>query len=108
MSNRSELLPARLGGVDGRSTWVRRFHDLIGLHVSDLGGDDAVSTAERSIVRRAVTLTVELERYELKFAKAGEATITDLDAYQRATNTLRRLLETVGLQRDGPRTSRRP
>jgi hypothetical protein len=99
LTNKALLPPKWLGGVDGRSTWVRRFHDLISLHTSDLGGDEAVSTAELSLVRRAATLSVELERYELKFAQAGQATIADLDAYQRASNTLRRLLESVGLQR---------
>jgi hypothetical protein len=95
MSNGSAVLP----GVDGRSTWVRRLRDLIGLHLSDLGGDDAVSEAERSIVRRVATLTVELERMEAVFAVAGEASPEQIDLYQRTANSLRRLLEAVGLQR---------
>jgi hypothetical protein len=88
-----------LAGVDGRSTWVRRLRDLIELHVADLGGPDAISQAERSIVRRAATLEVELERLESVFASAGEATPTQLDLYQRAAGNLRRLLEALGLQR---------
>jgi hypothetical protein len=95
ISNGSAVLP----GVDGRSTWVRRLRDLIGLHLSDLGGDDAVSEAERSIVRRAATLTVELERLEAVFAVAGEAQPDQLDLYQRTANSLRRLLERVGIER---------
>jgi len=50
--------------------------------------------AERSIIRRASVLTVELERLEVKFASAGEA--ADLDLYQRTAGNLRRLLEAVG------------
>jgi hypothetical protein len=73
--------------------------DLIGLHLSDLGGDDAVSEAERSIVRRSATLTVELERMESAFALAGEAKPEQIELYQRTANSLRRLLEAVGLQR---------
>jgi hypothetical protein len=73
--------------------------DLINLHVSDLGGEAAVSEAERSIVRRAATLTVELERMEAAFATAGEAKPGDLDLYQRTAGNLRRLLEAVGLER---------
>jgi hypothetical protein len=88
-----------LPGVDGRSTWVRRLRDLIALHLSDLGGDNAVSEAERSIVRRCATLTVELERMETVFALAGEASPEQIDLYQRSANSLRRLLEAVGLQR---------
>jgi hypothetical protein len=95
ISNGSSLLP----GVDGRSTWVRRLRDLIGLHTSDLGGDDAVSEAERSIVRRIATLEVELERMEVGFAVTGQAQPAQLDLYQRTANSLRRLLESVGLER---------
>jgi hypothetical protein len=95
VSNGSAILP----GVDGRSTWVRRVRDLMGLHLSDLGGDHAVSEAERSIIRRVATLTVELERMEAGFAVAGEAQPDQLDLYQRTANSLRRLLEAIGLQR---------
>ena len=73
--------------------------DLIALHVSDLGGDDAISEAERSIVRRACTMTVELERLEAKFATEGEASPQELDLYQRCAGNLRRLLESIGLAR---------
>ena len=95
ISNGSAILP----GVDGRSTWVRRLRDLIALHLSDLGGADAVSEAERSIIRRVATLTVELERMEAAFAVAGEAEPQQIDLYQRTANSLRRLLESVGLER---------
>jgi hypothetical protein len=95
VSNGSTLLT----GVDGRSTWARRLRDLIGLHLSDLGGEDMASEAERSIVRRAATLTVELERLETSFALAGEAQPEALELYQRVSNTLRRHLEAIGIKR---------
>jgi hypothetical protein len=88
-----------LSGVDGRSVWARRLRDLIDIHIEDLGGSDAVTAAERSIVRRAATLTVELERMEARFALAGEASAEELDLYSRTAGNLRRLLESVGLQR---------
>jgi hypothetical protein len=88
-----------LAGIDGRSPWVRRAKDLIGEHLSDLGGPDNTSAAERSIVRRVAVLSVELEHLEARFATAGEASAEDLDLYQRTANSLRRLLEAVGLQR---------
>jgi hypothetical protein len=69
ITNGSALLP----GVDGRSPWVRRCKDIIASHLSDLGGIDNTSAAERSIVRRAATPAVELERLEAKFAQADEA-----------------------------------
>ena len=66
ITNGSALLP----GVDGRSPWVRRCKDVIAAHLSDLGGEDNTSAAERSIIRRASVLTVELERLEARFALA--------------------------------------
>jgi hypothetical protein len=86
-------------GADGRGAWPRRLRDLVSLHLADLGGEDQASQAERSIIRRCATLTVELERLESTFAANGEATPLQLDLYQRTANSLRRLLEAVGLQR---------
>ena len=95
ITNGSALLP----GVDGRSPWVRRCKDVIAAHLSDLGGEDNTSAAERSIIRRASVLTVELERLEARFALAERASPEDLDLYHRAAGNLRRLLEAVGIQR---------
>src|SRR5436190_16175676 len=95
ITNGRELLP----GVDGRTLWVRRFRDVLSLHLSDLGGADRISEAEKASARRAACLIVELEQLEAKFALAGEAKGWQIDRYQRLANTLRRLLETLGLQR---------
>jgi hypothetical protein len=92
ITNGSALLP----GVDQRCAWVRRAKDVIAAHLSDV--PDA-SAAEHSIIRRIATLTVELERLEAVFAVAGEATPDQLDLYQRTANSLRRLLEAVGIER---------
>jgi len=83
---------------DNRGPWARRVKDLIELHVSDLGGWGAVSEGEKSIVRRIATLTIELERLEAKFS-TRPPTDTDLNMYQRCSNSMRRLLETVGIHR---------
>src|SRR5215475_14311143 len=98
-TTRSRISNGALIDGDGRSAWARRMRDLISLHLSDLGGEDAVSEAEKSIVRRVATMTVELERMESVFAEAGEASPDQLDLYQRVSNSMRRLLETVGIQR---------
>ena len=95
ITNGSAFLP----GIDGRSAWIRRAKDLISEHLSDLGGPDNTSAAERSITRRVAVLSVELEHLEARFASAGSASPDDLDLYQRTANSLRRLLEAVGLQR---------
>jgi hypothetical protein len=94
---------AILPGIDGRSVWARRLRDLVKLHLSDIGGRSVASEAEFSIVRRASAITVELERLELRFAEANLAgqppDPVDFDLYLRGANSLRRLLEAVGLQR---------
>jgi hypothetical protein len=96
VSNGNSLLGRE---VDGRTLWARRLRDLIEEHISDLGGDTNVSASERSLVRRASTMEVELERMEVAFARAGAANADALDLYQRLSNSLRRLLESVGLRR---------
>jgi hypothetical protein len=88
-----------INGCDGRGLWVRRLKDLLAEAISDMGGVDNTSAAERHIVRRACVLIVELERLERKFAQAGEASADDLDVYARISGNMRRLLESVGLQR---------
>ena len=88
-----------IAGVDQRSPWVRRCKDILREHVADLGGVDNCSAAERSIIRRAAVLTTELEQLETQFALAGQADAGQLEVYQRCANSLRRLLEAVGLQR---------
>ena len=95
VANGNALLP----GVDGRSAWVRRARELLDEHLVDLGGADVCSAAERSIVRRAAVLSVELEMLESRFANDGQASSADLDLYQRAASALRRLLETIGIER---------
>jgi hypothetical protein len=96
ISNGSALLP----GVDGRSAWIRRCKDLISEFVNvHLAGADNCSPAERAIVRRAAVLITELERLEAKFAVKSEASPAQLLLYGRTANTLRRLLEALGLQR---------
>ena len=79
---------------------MRRFRDLIALHTNDLGGENAISEAERALIRRAVTLIIALEQLEYRFAQNdGEAAPSALDQYQCLSNTLRRLLQTLGVKR---------
>ena len=97
-NNRSKITNGRglLPGVHSQSLWARRFRDLLSLHLSDLGGEDNCSEGEKALVRRAACLIVELEQLETVFAQDHDnATPQRLDLYQRLTNTLRRLLETL-------------
>ena len=98
VTNGSSLFVDR---IDERGAWARRLRDLISDHTSDLGGEDAISTAERGLIRRASMLTLQCELMERNWSKNedGLAGPKSLDCYQRACNTLRRTLESLGLQR---------
>ena len=70
---------------------MRRLRDLIQLQTSDMGGDESVSEAEKVLVRRCSMLTLQLEMLEQRFAaNDGEATVIQLELYQRASGSLRR------------------
>lgn len=83
-----------LEGVDMRTNGGRRFKELCADLVHHLGGDP--TAPQFAIVRRAAALAVWCEQ-----AEAGQAKGEDLDiaAYSTATNTLRRLLADLGLER---------
>src|SRR5262245_10005066 len=86
--------------TDGRTAWMRRYRDLVSSHEHDLGGTGFISESERRLIRRAALITIQCEMLDKKFASSeGEATREDLDLYQRLSNSLRRLLQSLGLQR---------
>jgi hypothetical protein len=91
VSNGKDLF---LEGVDGRSAIARRYRDILAQLVSDLGGDP--SEAQTIIVRRATTLAVWCEQAE---GEAASGKPLDIGEYTTATNTLRRLLNDLGLER---------
>jgi hypothetical protein len=78
------------------SAWARRFHDLVQGHVSDLGGRLAMSEAQLALCKRAAGLECELEQMEGRMSLGEEI---NLDSYGRAASHLRRILESVGLER---------
>jgi hypothetical protein len=82
--------------ADGRSAWARRYKDLVEAHVADLGGVENLSEARRQLIRRAATIEAELEKQEGALSAGGTI---DLDVFGRATGQLRRLLESLGLER---------
>ena len=88
--------------VDHRSAWVRRYRDLVWAHEADAGGEVILSEGQRSIIRRATMLELQLELMDSSFARKGQASAPELETYQRVSNTLRRLFESLGLS-DGRR-----
>jgi hypothetical protein len=81
---------------DPNSAWARRFHDLVQGHISDCGGRSILSEAQFALCKRAAGLECELEQMEGRMSLGEEV---DLDSYGRAASHLRRILETLGLER---------
>ncbi len=61
-----------------------------------MGGADRLSEAQISLVKRASTIEVQLEFEEGRLSKGEEI---DLDGFTRAAGHLRRILETLGIER---------
>lgn len=95
---RSAVTNGKRQFVDGNANgaWARRWRDLAANHANDLGGPAALSQAQQSLIRRVATIEVELEQIEGRLSK-GEP--CDLDVYARAAGHLRRILETLGIDR---------
>lgn len=95
---RSAVTSGRQLFVDGNpnTAWSRRYHDLVVGHMSDLGGADLLSEAQFSLIRRAAAIECELERLDARLS-IGEP--VDLDSYGRCAGHLRRLFETIGVER---------
>jgi hypothetical protein len=65
-------------------------------HVADLGGADLLSEAQFSLIRRAAAIECELERLDARLSLGDPV---DMDSYARVAGHLRRMFETLGLER---------
>jgi hypothetical protein len=61
-----------------------------------MGGRSVLSEAQLSLIKRASAIELELEQMEGKLSK-GET--IDIDIFTRTASHLRRILETLGLER---------
>jgi hypothetical protein len=80
----------------GDTKWARRFADVFGQIIADMGGPDGLSEGQRQLARRAATLSIACERMEGQ-AAAGEE--IDLEQYGRLTDRLGRTFARLGLKR---------
>jgi hypothetical protein len=92
-------------GGDPNSAWARRFADLVVGHVVDAGGRDAISEAQFALCKRAAGLEAECEKMEARLSQGEDV---DLDRYGRAASHLRRILESIGLERKAKDITRLP
>ena len=99
ITNGSELLPS----VDGRSIWAQVFRDTLDAMVNHCGGQDVISEPKRMISRRSSVLEVELLHMEDQMAQVrasgGIPEPALLDLYSRLSNTQRRHLEAIGIDK---------
>lgn len=85
-----------LEGIDQRLGPARRYRDLCTDIAIDLGGMDALSTAQMQLVRTAAGLVVMREQYE---TDQLNGVAVNVDKYIKITNALSRVLATLGLKR---------
>jgi hypothetical protein len=88
------------GATDQRSPMARRFKDLCFLHSHDLSprGPEHLTQAQQQLIRRIASLEVQLETMEAKMVE-GVSSTDDIESFARISSHLRRMLETLGLDR---------
>ena len=82
--------------VDGRTMEARRFRDVLGEIVSDLGGSDVLSEGQKQLARRAALMSVRCEVME---GDAVQGKDIDLEQFGRLTDRLGRAFQRLGLKR---------
>lgn len=92
--NGGKLQLLTLDSLDGRTSAVRRIREFEAQVTADLGGD--LTIGQKSIMRRASVLSALLEDREAHWANGTPLTLTE---YLSASNVLRRLLTTLGIER---------
>jgi hypothetical protein len=85
-----------LANIDHRIKPMRRLRDLINAHVADMGGEGLLSCPQRALLQRSSMLILQCEMMESSW-QGGLAAPDALDRYQRCVNSLRRVVETLGL-----------
>jgi hypothetical protein len=84
-------------GVDGRSAEARRFKDLVSSFAAGLGGESALTEAERALVRNAALLTVQSERLQAALLAGREVNSEEL---ARLANSSARVFAALRIKRE--------
>jgi hypothetical protein len=87
--------------IDGRTKGSRRWHHLFSEYLSHTGTlSGRHHTADRSAAKQAATLTLLLEKMDAQNIR-GEA--VNPEAYSRASNSLERLFNFLGIGKEEPK-----
>jgi hypothetical protein len=92
VTNHQDLLP----GLDGRSSAARRFRDLVGRFVQDMGGLDQCSEIKLGLIRRLAATTVQAELLEARMVNGERVSVSELCTL---ASTTVRLSSRLGLDR---------
>ena len=92
LTNHRDLLPA----LDGRSSAARRFRDLVGAYIADMGGLDLCSEVKLGLLRRLAACTVRAEMLEAGLMNGEPVNVNELCAL---ASTTVRLSSRLGLER---------
>lgn len=85
-----------LSDLDRRTRAAQQALALRGSFLSDLGGEDRVSAAQRELAQRGAILGAMLEDQEARWLSGGSV---DLGEYCTLVNAQRRILADIGLER---------
>jgi hypothetical protein len=85
-----------LANIDKRTAAGQHALELVRAFEADLGGADNLGVAARQLVQRAAVLGAFIESIEVRWLAGEQIELLDLLA---ATNTQRRLLADLGLER---------
>jgi len=92
IANGSRLLE----GLDGRSAAARRYRDVQDDIARDLGGFDRLTETQRHLIRSASGLVLLREALDVKVLNGENVSAAE---YCRISNSLRRVLATIGFTR---------
>jgi hypothetical protein len=93
-SNGTRMYPK---GVDGRSAEARRFKDLVSSFAAGLGGEGALTEAERALIRNAASLTLQSERLQAALVAGREVNSEEM---MRLANSIVRVLAALRIKRE--------
>jgi len=91
-----KFTPGYLADLDGRYAVAQVMRERYRAFTDDLGGSDALSYAQRSLVERALWLEYWLAEQEKALAKGADF---DVGKWTQAANSLQGILTKLGLDR---------
>jgi hypothetical protein len=100
-NRRRHTLPAKYGEdfvtrLDARYRLGREVHRRLQALMSDLGGEAALSHAQRSLCERATWLELAIQHEEMRL---GSGSGIDIGPHTQLVNTLVGLYKTIGIKR---------